>query len=277
MKKIRKFISSPKVSIAVFGAAIALLLASSIGGASAALTEWSENHETQIETQHIGVELLENGGEVPAEGLMKSLQFSEDGKTKAPVKPGKKYTETLSVQNTGEIDQYVRVTIYKYWVREDGVDEEGETKYAKDTTLNPGYINLNLLLGENSVWVEDESARTMERTVLYCRNPLKAGADGEEGKIELFADALTIDEQTKKVVTKVTDPKTNKTTVKCDYEGAEFRVEVEVDAVQTHNAADAIQSAWGCAVTGGEPYNEAEGYNELTKMKFDFENRANNG
>ena len=33
-----------------------------------------------------------------------------------------------------------------------------------------------------------------------------------------------------------------------DYDGASFVVEAEVDAVQTHNARDAIKSAWGVDV-----------------------------
>ena len=34
-----------------------------------------------------------------------------------------------------------------------------------------------------------------------------------------------------------------------DYDGVSFRIEVEVDAVQEHNAEDAIWSAWGKRVT----------------------------
>ena len=34
-----------------------------------------------------------------------------------------------------------------------------------------------------------------------------------------------------------------------EYDGAMFVLEAEVDAVQTHNAADAIRSAWGVEVT----------------------------
>ena len=34
-----------------------------------------------------------------------------------------------------------------------------------------------------------------------------------------------------------------------DYDGVEFRVEVEVNAVQTHNAQDAIWSTWGREVS----------------------------
>lgn len=33
-----------------------------------------------------------------------------------------------------------------------------------------------------------------------------------------------------------------------DYDGVQFNLEAEVDAVQTHNAADAILSAWGVRV-----------------------------
>ena len=31
-----------------------------------------------------------------------------------------------------------------------------------------------------------------------------------------------------------------------EYDGASFVLEATVDAVQTHNAEDAIKSAWGC-------------------------------
>ena len=34
-----------------------------------------------------------------------------------------------------------------------------------------------------------------------------------------------------------------------DYDGVKFQIEVEVDAVQEHNAEDAIWSAWGKRVT----------------------------
>lgn len=34
-----------------------------------------------------------------------------------------------------------------------------------------------------------------------------------------------------------------------DYDGVEFRLEVEVNAVQTHNAKDAIWSTWGREVS----------------------------
>lgn len=36
------------------------------------------------------------------------------------------------------------------------------------------------------------------------------------------------------------------------YDGYQFSVEIEADAVQTHNAEDAIQSAWGTQVQVSE-------------------------
>ena len=37
-----------------------------------------------------------------------------------------------------------------------------------------------------------------------------------------------------------------------EYDGAAFILEAEVDAVQTHNAQDAIRSAWGVEVSVDE-------------------------
>ena len=54
-----------------------------------------------------------------------------------------------------------------------------------------------------------------------------------------FADSLRIDPAVAEIVTKESDG------VSYDYQGLEFRIKVDVDAVQTHNAADAILSSWG--------------------------------
>ena len=41
-------------------------------------------------------------------------------------------------------------------------------------------------------------------------------------------------------------------TIPVRYDGVSFRVEVEVDAVQEHNAEDAVWSAWGKRISVGE-------------------------
>ena len=41
-------------------------------------------------------------------------------------------------------------------------------------------------------------------------------------------------------------------TLNYDFDGVRFALEAEVDAVQTHNAQDAIKSAWGVDATVDE-------------------------
>lgn len=244
MKKVKKFMFSPEGTLAAFAAATVLLLLSSVGGARAALTYYSENHMTEIRTQRIGVTLVENNNDVAVSEasdsdqtgsgeLLKNLVPMEEGKDGTFV-IGQKYKEELGVKNSGQIEQYVRVTIYKYWVKKDA----SSGKEIKQPQLDPGYIDLELNL-ENSGWVEDETARTAERTVLYYT----AGPLGPEDGVKYFAKSFSINPE-------IVEKKTVKGKQKIyDYQGCEFRVKVDVDAVQTHNAEDAIQSAWGKNVT----------------------------
>lgn len=235
MKKFRKFLSSPKATAAIFGAAVVLLLFSSIGGARAALEIQSQTHQTKIETEHIAVQLLEGDkgvaiGEETKKGTL-SFDVLKDENGKLKMTAGKSYPEVLSVKNTGDIDQYTRVTIYKYWVK--SVDEKGNV--IKATDLWPGYIELTLADG----WVVDTKASTPERTVIYYKNILKADenkrGDGEEKD---FVTSMRIDPEVIKIVND--DGR--------EYQNHSIKVEVEVDAVQTHQAADAILSTWGCRV-----------------------------
>lgn len=233
MKKLKKFMFSPKGTLAVFGAAMVLLLLSSVGGARAALTYYSENHDTQIETQYIGVSLMEKGKDGPVatsersssdqtgKGDLTLPEITADGKAKV----GKTYAEELSVVNSGQIDQYVRVTIYKHW-------EKGG---AKQTDLYPSYIELGYAPG----WIVDSSATTQERTVLYY-----TGGPVANGVSVPVVNSITIDPAVSDIVK--TD---DNGVITYSYQGCSFKIDVEVDAVQTHNAEDAILSAWGRDVT----------------------------
>ena len=156
------------------------------------------------------------------------------------MKPGKAYKENLSVTNSGNINQYVRVTIYKYWLDQDG---------NKMTDLSPDLIDLHLVnLGTD--WIVDEEAATPERTVLYYNKLLYAEGEGIS-ETPLFADTLTIDGKIADKVTqkRETDGVYTTITTSYDYDGVQFRIEARVDAVQEHNAADAAKSAWGKDVT----------------------------
>ena len=234
MKKLKKMIASPVTTVAAFAVAAGLLLFSSIGGARAALTYFSDDYAANIQLHEIGVTLVENGAPVEGELLKGLLAEGEE------LKLGTAYQEQLNVYNSGVINEYVRVSIHKYWV-----DSEGE----KIRTLSPELIGLNLVnLGTD--WIEDEGARTEERTVLYYNKLLYAEGEGVS-ETPLFADSLIIDDSIAKKVSQETETNGNYTTITTtyDYDGVSFRIEVEVDAVQEHNAEDAIWSAWGKRVT----------------------------
>lgn len=237
MKRTKKT-SHGKATTILLGASAVLLLSSAIGSTRAALTYYSDNYTAKVTVSQIGVSLLENGDVVASrdyngdkwnetsEALLQDMIPKGD-----KLVPGKSYEEELTVKNSGSIDEYVRVSIVKSWVDKDG---------KKETTLTPDLIELNLT---NAGWIVDESASTAERTVLYYTTPL---APGEAAKP--FADTLRIDNSVAERMTQtsVTDENGYTTiTTTYDYDGVTFNVEAQVDAVQTHNAEDAIKSAWG--------------------------------
>lgn len=230
MKKLKKMIASPVTTIAAFAVAAGLLLFSSIGGARAALTYFSDDYAANIQLHEIGVTLVENGAPVEGELLKGLLAEGEE------LKLGTAYQEQLNVYNSGVINEYVRVSIHKYWV-----DSEGE----KIRTLSPELIGLNLVnLGTD--WLIDQEASSRERTVLYYNKLLAS-----QSETPLFADKLTIDGSIADRVgeTRETSGGYTTITVTYEYDGARFCIEAKVDGVQEHNAQDAIWSAWGRKVT----------------------------
>ena len=108
MKKLKKMIASPVTTIAAFAVAAGLLLFSSIGGARAALTYFSDDYAANIQLHEIGVTLVENGAPVEGELLKGLLAEGEE------LKLGTAYQEQLNVYNSGVINEYVRVSIHKY-------------------------------------------------------------------------------------------------------------------------------------------------------------------
>lgn len=243
MKKKKKVSRSTKITAALMGAAIVLLLSSAVGSTRAALVYQSENYTAEIEVSQIGVSLLENGKIVSNRDYSGSGDVwngNPEGKLLTGLLPegekfviGKNYDEVLSVQNTGTIDEYVRVRLYKSWQYADG---------TKETALSPDLIKVNL---PGNGWIEDAGDSTEERTVLYYPNILQSGAESPA-----FADTIRIDN---KIMTKVKETRTVENgvttiTQEFSYNGVNFYLKAEVDAVQTHNAQDAIKSAWGVDV-----------------------------
>ncbi len=253
MNKLKKILASPGVTVGAFVLAAALLGFSTIGGARAALTYYSDNYVSTVQLQEIGVQLIENGA-IVAQGnaaaasrgsgntLLGTMYLNGSTTPEDPAaafKPGALYREVLAVQNPAAaqtegaetITHYVRVSIYRYWER-----QTADGQWVKDPSLNPALIRLNLLTGNG--WVEDVSARTDERTVLYYTLPL---APGET--TSAFSDTLMIAPE---VATSVSGSGTTTTYL---YDDAGFQLMVQVDAVQDHNAQNAILSAWGRKVT----------------------------
>lgn len=187
---------------------------------------YSKNYNA-IETQTINVSLMENEEIKNGESLLNL----EDRN----LIPGKTYPEEIAVYNSGAIDEYVRVVIYKYFEDSNG----NKVQY-----VSPELINLNYC--KDSRWIVDERASTAERTVLYYIKQLPSGGKTpnlmDSFKIESSVlDAVNFTSQT------TSDGKTIITSSK-EYEGLEVCINIEVDATQTHNANDAILSAWGVEV-----------------------------
>lgn len=241
MSKLRKFLT-PGVTLGIFVLAVILLLVSSIGGTRAALTYFSDTYASRVQMYDIGVTLLENNEPVSWRDYQSAGDGTWDentGELLLPLKKdleeknedfklGVKYPEELSVLNSGTINQYVRVTIYKYWLNEDG---------EKDQLLSPDLIHLNFV-NLNNHWTLDETSSTAERTVLYYNELLPSGQ-----MTEPFTDTLSIDGALGAKVRQIVEG--NTITTVYEYDGYSFEILAVVDAVQEHNAADAMRSAWG--------------------------------
>lgn len=119
MKRLKKTFLTK--SFLLFGAAAALLLASTVGSTRAALTYYSENYEMRIEVPSIGVSLVENGSVAGSRNYVGNEWKESGGELLQNMLPGeneklvlgKKYDEVLKVRNSGTIDSYVRVILYK--------------------------------------------------------------------------------------------------------------------------------------------------------------------
>ena len=217
MKKIKELLFASK-KVTVMFIASALLVVGGIVPAAAQITLTSNTYEGTIQQTNIAVDLY---------GITDSkLQYNDAdilNQTNGRLLLGHAYDIKLGVQNTGSIDTYTRVIVTKSWKNTDG---------TKNTTLDPSLITLKY---DESNWkvVEDSS----ERTILYYTG--NKGVLASESNPVDFATSVTLDES---VASIVLNAGTATTWV---YEGVNFDVDAEVQSVQTHNAYDAIKSAWG--------------------------------
>ena len=234
------------VSLLLLCVSVALLLLSTVGSARAALTYYSENYAMEVTVSSIGVTLVENGTDVSFRNYIKD-DWSDSGTGELLTKlvpeneklvPGKRYAEALSVRNSGAIDTYVRVILYRSWKETpDSPGKEGK----KRTDLSPGLIEFDFT--EGSGWIKDEKASTDERIVLYYTKVLPS-----QGSTPALCSGIRISNDIYREIEETNaaedgEGKTFETVYR--YDGCYMSVKAEVDAVQTHSAAKAIGSAWG--------------------------------
>jgi len=182
--------------------------------------------------------------------------------TPGTVEPGRTYKEEISAANGENIDQYVRLTIRKYWV-----DPEGK----KATYMDPALIRLdykdenkNVKAYNTGAWQINPKEHTPESDTYYLTKMLPGvkGSDKLNPSALLF-NQLTIDdsimdkEHMNREESSVKDG--NKTittyTYTYDYDNYTFYIEANVQAIQTHNVNDAIDSLWGVenvSASGGQ-------------------------
>ena len=192
----------------------------------------------------IGTSIVENGNVVANrdytsddswEGTESGALFSNMTEEIDNFKLGKRYSYEISVKNSGDIDTYVRMIIKKTIQ-----DANGD----KDTKISPELIELEF---SNEDWIIAEDQSTPERTVCYYKKILEMGSTTPN-----LINSIKVDNFIGKISTeKLVTDENGYETIEVGYAGAEksFNLDMEVDAVQTHNAADAIKSAWGVNVT----------------------------
>ncbi|WP_294238450.1 hypothetical protein [Pseudobutyrivibrio sp.] len=234
----KKIVKNPLVILAV---GMLVVAASSVGATRAAITYSSQSEQVDFSTAKLQVELQEKqGDDYVAVNSADSLTFpsiaeamktnDSDKSNDIPFTVGKKYDENVRVVNTSEggYDEYVRVYVYKYW-------QDGKNK---DTFLDPELINLEVADG----WYEDKTEETLERKVYYLAKPLAYNESHD------LIKSVTIGNEVLTYVKTVDGDKTGVVVDEYKYNGKTFYVEIMVDAVQTHNAEDAILGAWGVHV-----------------------------
>ena len=252
-----------KRTIALLVAAGLLLSVGTFTGARALPNVISDHYNAHFYLNHLQVHLLENGEDVcggknTLDGsnkitgaLATELGYKDDSNLGA-VEPGKIYKEEIAARNGKDISQFVRLTVRKYWVETDDkgnvvttTDSAGNVVPKKTTKLHPKQIHL-MYKGKDGfnsdAWFENPNEKTTESSTYYYSSLLAGGAD-----TELLFDQLMID---KKVAEREDEPEVTKDgnrtiyTYVYMYDGYAFYIEADVQAIQAHNAQEAIESQW---------------------------------
>ncbi|SEA65844.1 hypothetical protein SAMN02910384_02021 [Pseudobutyrivibrio sp. ACV-2] len=236
----------------ILAAGVLLVTGSIVGATKAADSGTPKAQAVTFSTANLSVELQEKqsgkfvtiqetrnaDGSLNPSALGK-LEFTSLEKVNAGEEmpdPSITYDEEVQVKNNGDCQEYIRVVVYKNWINADK---------SKNDALDISSANLHLV--NPSEWIVKESD-SKECTTYYLKKALDA-----EDTAKLF-DTISFDNSILNSVPEVTTEKTDKGTVTrtnivYEYNGKILEVEMRVDAVQTHNAKDAILGAWGVEPT----------------------------
>ena len=217
--------------------AILLLVSAAVVGAKTVADIQSAEYKAEFELSNLDISLLENGKPVAENDQV--LLTEMDGK----YKPGYIYDEAITAKNNGDINVFLRINIRKYWV-----DEEGN----KATFLDPDLIELKYN-GKSAFgpdWEINESESTLERTTYYYKKLLKGTIDSAGEETSPVVNTLKISgDIINKENIKLLEPEVhgNTTTYRYEYlyNGYWACIEANVQALQNHNAQDAVESLWG--------------------------------
>lgn len=223
----KKFYKNPLIILAI---GILVLGASSVTATRAAMVAQTAAERVNFKTVALSVDLQEM-----VENEYVSLE-DNDGLTfpeiaaDETIKIGKKYTEQVRVVNDSNNEtgysEYVRVVVRKSWYKD-----------GKNTDLDPALIKLEVADG----WFLNEAESTAEKSVYYMNTPLACGNSAD------FIKSVSIDSTVTEFV--VNTGTETVITNEYIYNGESAYIQLQADAVQTHNAEDAIYAAWGVKAT----------------------------
>ena len=243
-------------TVAVLAAAL-MVFCSSARETRSALSYQSEYYKAKVSAKNIGVTLMANGVEIAKRD--NTYTVSNDVKTNDwdtsvsnaasaggsffgsgnSIHPGKNNDMALKIKNSGEIDTYVRLILRRYWV--EGAD--------KRVNLDPEKIDITV---NTSDWILDESWKEPtkphpETLVLYYKGILPAGDETSSATqyVQIDNNVMLPEGYDASRTVALPGGETGRYIDFITYDNLGFTIEVEADAVQTHNAAAAMKSAWG--------------------------------
>ena len=246
--KIGKHLIS-KRTLALACAAIVLFTFGGVMGvraAKAAPDIQSQDLEADFQLQHLGVHLYENGkwvgqrsGDNGERGKLLGYMYANKSDEAGAFVAGKAYKEEIAAKNGTDVDQYVRIIIHKYWMEK---DEKG--RFVKNTKLDPSLIKLSYNGSEYNTksWAKNKKESTTESETYYYKSKLGKGKFTPPVVNKLVVDGSIAEAKTEE---KKNENGLTIITYVYEYDGRYIALEADVQAVQTHNANDAIKGIWG--------------------------------